>query len=69
MTQNEMFDEIRSVFSQPMGGDSLFCFDVLQSAGGHSKSLTIPALSNSFQWTASVIVPKNAKVHSSVYPC
>ncbi len=33
--KNDIFDEIRSVFSRPMG---LFRFDVLQSAGGHSKS-------------------------------
>ena len=62
MTQEDIFDEIRSVFRGPMQGSSTFLFDVLQPAGGHSKSLTIPALSDSFKWTASAIVSKNAKV-------
>ena len=36
----------RSVFRGPMDGSSTFLFDVLQPAGGHRESLTIPALSN-----------------------
>ena len=62
MTQEDIFHEIRSVFRGPMEGSSTFLFDVLQPAGGHSKSLTAPALSGSFKWTASAIVSKNAKV-------
>ena len=62
MTQDDIFDEVRSVFRGPMDGSSTFLFDVLQPAGGHSKSFTIPALSDSFKWTASAIVSKNAKV-------
>ena len=62
MTQDDIFDEIRSVFRGPMGGRNNFSFNVLQAAGGHCKSLIIPALSESFQWTASSIVSKNAKV-------
>ena len=62
MTQNEIFDEIRSVFRGPMNGDNTFLFDVLQPTGGKSKSLTRPALSSTYRWTASAIVPKNAKV-------
>ena len=62
MTQDDIFDEIRSVFRGPMDGSNTFLFDVLQPAGCHTKSLTIPALSDSFKWTASTIVSKNAKV-------
>ena len=62
MTQDDIFDEIRSVFRGPMDGSTTFRFDILQPAGGQTKSLTIPALSGSYKWTASAIVPKNAKV-------
>ena len=62
MSQDEIFDEIRRVFSGPMKGDSTFRFEVLQPTGGSSKSLTVPALSSSYEWTASSILPKNAKV-------
>ena len=62
MTQDDIYDEIRSVFRGPMNGSTTFNFDVLQPAGGHTKCLTIPALSDSYRWTASAIVPKNAKV-------
>ena len=42
MTQDDIFDEIQSVFRGPMDGSNTFLFDVLQPAGDHSKSLTIP---------------------------
>ena len=66
MTQDDIFDEIWSVFHEPMDGSSTFLFYVLQPAGGHSKSLTIPALSDSYsyKWTASAIVSKNVKVYT-----
>jgi len=62
MTEEEIFTEIRSVFRTPMDGNEEFSFDVLQPTGGKSKGLTIPALSPSYKWTASSIVPKSAKV-------
>ena len=61
MTQDDIYDEIQSVFRGPMDGSNTFLFDVLQPAGCHSKSLTIPALSDSFKWTASTIVSKMPK--------
>ena len=61
MTEEMIFDEIRSVFRGPMNGNTEFLFEVLQPMGGTSKCLAIPSLSNSFKWTASAIVPKNAK--------
>ncbi len=59
MDQQEIFEEIRSVFRKPMGESATFAFDVLQPTGG--KQLTVPALSPNYEWTASSIVPKDAK--------
>ena len=56
MSQDDIFTEIRSVFKGPMGNNDEF--DVLQSTGGGSKSLVVPALSSSYQWTASALAPK-----------
>ena len=58
----EICDEIASVFSDAMGGDLDFPFTILQPAGGASKSLVVPSLSSSFRWTASTVAGKNAKV-------
>ena len=44
MSQDSIFQEIRSVFSHPMNKDSLFPFKILQPAGGNSKSLMVPSL-------------------------
>ena len=62
MTEDNIFSEIRSVFSVPMRDDSLFYFKVLQPTGGTSKSLTIPSVSPTYKWTASAICGKNSKV-------
>jgi len=48
MTEEEVLDEIRSVFHTQMNYDPFFKFHILQAAGGTSKSLTIPAVSSSF---------------------
>lgn len=61
-SEKTIFAEIRSVFREPMNNNELFQFDILQPMGGSSKSLTIPSLSESFKWTASAIISKNAKV-------
>lgn len=61
MNEEMIFDEIRSVFRGPMNENKEFKFEVVQPMGGTSKCLTIPSLSDSFKWTASAIVPKNAK--------
>ena len=61
MSEDAIFDEIRSVFEQPMRGRQNFPFDILQHAGGGSKSLVVPAVSSSFHWTASVVAGKNSK--------
>lgn len=59
--EDEIFDEIRSVFQVPFGNSSSFQFEVLQAAGGSSKMLTVPATSSSFKWTANSIVSKSPK--------
>ena len=55
MSEDDIFAKIRSVFQVPMADNDRFLFDVLQSTGGSNKTLVIPALSSSYQWTASVI--------------
>ena len=62
MTEEEIMSEIRSVFSVPMKNQSNFAFKILQPSGGSSKSLSVPALSSSFKWTASAIAGKNSKM-------
>ena len=47
----DVFNEIRSVFSEPMNNDPAFLFDMLQLTGTGTKTLGVPALSSSFRWT------------------
>ena len=56
MSENEIFGEIHSVFSMVMGNDEDFPFEILQSAGGGTKSLVIPGHSTSFVWTAKQVI-------------
>ena len=62
MNERAIFQEIRSVFENPMAGKFMFPFKVLQTCGGASKTLSSPVLSSSFKWTASAIAGRNAKV-------
>ena len=62
MSEDEIMDEIRSVFSVPMDSDPLFRFKILQSSGGGCKSLNVPVVSASYKWTAGAVAGKNAKV-------
>ena len=52
MTVEEVEKEVRSVFSQPMGGRNDFPFAFLQPTGLGSKTLTVSSVSASFSWTA-----------------
>jgi len=58
MSQDEILDEIRSVFSKPMDGDR---FQILQKSGGGSKTLSVPELSPSYEWSASSVSGKDTK--------
>ena len=49
-SEDEVFAEIRSVFSDPMDGDASFPFKILLLTGSGTKSLTIPSLSSSYRW-------------------
>ena len=62
MSEDEIFKEIRSVFSGPMDDDPLFRFEILQGSGGRSKSLNIPVRSSTYKWSAGAICSKNSKV-------
>ena len=52
MSDEEVQQEIRSVFSVPMGGRADFPFVFLQPVGAGTKTLIVPAVSSSFCWTA-----------------
>lgn len=51
MDDDDVAREIRSIFKGPMRDNSNFKFQYLQSTGGGSKSLSVPAQSESFKWT------------------
>ena len=61
MNQDDIFDEIRDIFKCPMKTKQDVKFTVLQLTGGGNKTLTIPAVSKSFEWTAASIAGKNSK--------
>ena len=65
MSQDELMEEIRSVFEKPMGGDMFFRFQILQKSGFRSKCLAIPEVSSSYEWSASTVAGKDAK--SAIY--
>ena len=65
MSEEEIFAEIRSVFHKPMRENSSFQFEILQRSGGGSKSLTVPAVSSTFEWTAKQVV--NAAGQGCIY--
>ena len=51
MDEEDLALEIRSIFKGPMKNNPNFQFQYLQSTGGGSKSLSVPAQSSSFKWT------------------
>lgn len=55
MIEEELFEEIRNVLKQPMMNNDHLKFTILQPTGGGSKTLTIPATSSTFEWTASAV--------------
>ena len=59
MTEDEIRNEVRSVFAKPMCNSKTFRFKFLQPAGGSSKQLTVPAVSRNYKWTASAVAGKN----------
>ena len=62
MCHSEIFREMRSVFKGPFGDDEEFPFKILQSAGMGSKSLVLPALSPTFEWTAKEVATSGGRV-------
>ena len=61
MSDNEVLDEIRSVFCEQMRGRKDFPFTFLQPAGAGTKSLTVSSISSSFRWTAQQVAKLGAK--------
>ena len=52
--------EVRSVFVKAMGGKHDFPFLFLQPTGSGSRSLSMPAISTSFQWTSQQVAKLGA---------
>ena len=52
MSEAELLSEVRSVFKAAMENNPNFPFKFLQSTGEGSRSLAIPPVSDTFQWTA-----------------
>ena len=44
--------EVRSVFKMPMNNRSDFPFQYLQPTGSGNRTLSVPSVSSSFNWTA-----------------
>lgn len=57
-TEDDVFAEIRSVFSDAMKGDPFFPFKILLPTGSGTKSLTVPSLSSSYKWTPKEVAGK-----------
>ena len=55
MSELDVQNEVRSVFSSAMDNRSDFPFSYLQSTGAGSKTLTVPSVSSSFCWTANQV--------------
>ena len=56
MSQDQILTEIRSVFSAEMNENQNFPISFLQRSGQGSNSLTVPSISNSYQWSAKEVV-------------
>lgn len=52
MSEEAIFDEIRSAFAEAMGHDPSFPFAFLQISGSGMKTLAVPSLLASFWWSA-----------------
>ena len=63
-SEDDVFNEIRSVFSEPMNNDPAFPFDMLQLTGTGTKTLGVPALSSSFRWTPKEVA---GRADSTIY--
>ena len=56
MSVSEVQDEVRSVFSKAMNNRQDFSFVFLQPTGCGIRSLTLPGVSASFNWTPQQVV-------------
>ena len=52
MSVEDVKAEVRSVFKGPMRSNESFCFTFLQPTGGGNKTLTVPSVSSTYEWTA-----------------
>lgn len=66
MSVQEVEQEVRSVFTRPMKGSGTFQFMYLQPTGGGNRSLTIPSVSSSYEWTPQQVA-KLANARGAIY--
>ena len=66
MGQEQLNNEIRSIFCDVMGHKKDFKFCFLQPAGGWSMTLFVPKLSKSFKWTPGQVA-NLAKTNGKIY--
>ncbi len=66
MTVEDVQTEVRSVFKEPMKGSESFQFIYLQPTGGGNRSLTVPVLSTSYEWTPQQVA-KLSNAKGSIY--
>ena len=66
MSVDEVAAEVCSVFRGPMRDNPTFPFTFLQPTSGGNKTLTVPSVSSSYQWTAQQVA-KLSTNRSSVY--
>ena len=67
ITDEDVANEIRSVFKEPMGHNPNFSFLYLQSTSSGSNTLTIPCQSSSFKWTPQQVARLGAQRKLQVY--
>ena len=63
-SEEELFAEVCSVFSNAMGDNVSFLFTFLVPTGGGSKTLTKPVVSATFKWTPKEVA---GKADSTIY--
>ena len=69
MTAAEVESEVRSVFGKAMGNRGDFPFSFLQPTGAGSRTLMVPSVSSSFEWTPPFIIKyseQGSNKHSSL---
>ena len=63
MSVEEVKQEVRTVFIRPMKGSETFPFIYLQPTGRGNRSLTIPSVSSSYEWTSQQVANARGAIY------